>query len=170
MATEKFEILEKEIGSVVEIEESVKVWQMPKAFGRDYEKINNYLVSNDAECSGMPYARYVDMDWEKEVNRGLLANIIGMLFKKWHFFAGMPSSKMLQSSGEFQSQEIKSQKYARALHKGAYKDVGPTYKALYEWSLTQSVTLKNEAIEYYLNDPEEVETSDIETEIYIPID
>lgn len=142
---------------------------MPKTFGRDYEKINNYLVSNDAECSGIPYARYVDMVWEKEVNRDLFSNIISVLFKKWHFFAGLPSSKILQSSGKLQSQEMKSQKYVRALHKGPYKNIGPTYKALYEWSLTQGVTLKNEAIEYYLNDPREVEPADIETEIFIPI-
>ncbi len=169
MATEKFEILEKEIGPTVEIEEKVKVWQMPKTFGRDFEKINNYLVSNSAECSGMPYARYVDMDWEKEISRGLLANIVAVLFKRWHFFAGLPSSKMLESSGELQTQDIKSQKYARALHKGPYKDVGPTYKALYEWANAQGITLKNEAIEYYLNDPAEVKPAEIETEIFIPL-
>jgi len=167
--TEEFEILEKEIGPVVEIEENVKVWQMPKTFGRDYEKINSYLVSNDAECSGVPYARYVDMVWEKEVNRGLLDNIVAILFKSWHFYAGLPSSKVLQSSGEFQTQEIKSQKYARALHKGPYKEVGPVYKALYEWANTQGVTLKNEAIEFYLNDPADVKPTEIETEILIAL-
>jgi effector-binding domain-containing protein len=169
MTSEQFEILEKEIGPVVEIEETVKVWQMPKTFGRDYEKINNYLISNEVECSGMPYARYVDMDWEKEVNRGPLGNIIAVLFKRWHFFIGMPSSKMLDSSGEFHAQDMKSRKYARALHKGPYKDVGPTYKALYEWASAQDITLKNEAIECYLNDPAEVKPEDIETEIFIPL-
>ena len=169
MTTETFEILEKEIGPVVEIEENIKVWQMPKTFGRDYEKINNYLVSNDAECSGVPYARYVDMDWEKEVNRGLFASIATILFKNWHFFAGLPSSKMLQSRGEHHAQVLKSQKYARALHKGPYKDVGPTYKALYEWSIAQGITLKNEAIECYLNDPSEVKPTEIETEILLPL-
>jgi len=169
MVTEAFEVVEKEIGPVVEIEEKVKVWQMPKTFGRDYEAINNYLLANDAKCSGMPYARYVDMDWEKEVNRGALGNLIAVLFSRWHFFAGLPSTKMLQSSGEFQAQEIKSQKYIRALHKGPYKDVGPTYKALFEWAKAQEHNLRNEAIEYYLNDPAEVKAEDIETEIFIPL-
>jgi len=169
MATEAFEVVEKEIGPVVEIEEKVKVWQMPKTFGRDYEVINNYLVSNGAKCSNMPYARYVDMDWEKEVNRGAFGNLIAVLFNRWHFFAGLPSTKMLESSGELQAQEIKSQKYARALHKGPYKDVGPTYKALFEWAKAQGIVLKSEAIEYYLNDPSEVKAEDIETEIFIPL-
>lgn len=169
MITEKFEIVKKDIGPVMEIEENVKVWQMPKTFAGDYEKINNYLVSNDAVCSGMPYARYVDMDWEKEVNRGLFANIVAMLFKRWHFFAGLPSSKLLQSSGEFHAQEIKPREYVRALHKGPYKDVGPTYKALYEWAISQGITLKNEALEFYLNDPAEVKPAEIETEIFIPL-
>ncbi|MDH5392460.1 MAG: GyrI-like domain-containing protein [Gammaproteobacteria bacterium] len=169
MQMKEFEIMEKEIGPVVEIEESVHVWQMPKTFGRDYEMINNYLVSNAAECTGMPYARYVDMQWQKEVNRGLLANIFAVLFKKWHFFAGLPGSKVVQSSGPLLSRQINSQKYVRALHKGPYKDVGPTYKALYEWSLAQGLALKNEAIECYLNDPAKVKPADIETEILIPI-
>ena len=169
MTTEQFEILEKEIGPVVEIEETAKVWQMPKIFGRDYEKINNYLVSNEAKCSGMPYARYVDMDWEKEVNTGPLGNIIAVLFKRWHFFIGIPGSKMLDSSGEYHAQKMKSQKYARALDKGPYKDVGPTYKALYEWASAQDITLQNEAIECYLNDPAGVKPEDIETEIFIPL-
>ena len=169
MVTETFEIVEKEIGPVVEIEENVKVWQMPKTFGRYYEAINNYLLSHDAKCSAMPYARYVDMDWEIEVNRGTLGNLIAVLFKRWHFYAGLPSTKMLPSSGEFKAQEMKTQKYARALHKGPYKDVGPIYKALFEWARTQNVRLKNEAMEFYLNDPSEVKAEDIETEIYIPL-
>jgi len=169
MDTEEFKVVEKEIGPVVEIEEKVKVWQMPKTFGRDYEAINNYLLENDAKCSGMPYARYVEMDWGKEVNRGAFGNLIAVLFSRWHFFAGLPSSKMLQSRGELQAQEIKSQKYVRALHKGPYKDVGPIYKALFEWAKAQGHNLGNEAIEYYLNDPTEVKPEDIETEIYIPL-
>lgn len=169
MATEEFEIQDREIGPVVEIEENVKVWQMPKTFGRDFEMINHYLVSNDAICSGMPYARYVDMVWEKEVNRGVFANIIAIIFKRWHFFAGLPSSKNLQSSGVLHAKEMKSQKYVRALHKGPYKDVGPTYKALYEWANKQGIALKNEAIEFYLNDPADVKPAEIETEILIAI-
>jgi len=167
--TEKFELVEKAIGPVIEIEEHVPVWKMPTTFGRDFQRINDYLVSQGAECAGMPYARYQDMNWEVELNRSKLANFIAMFFKKWHFFAGLPSSKQLPGDSSLQSQDIVEQKYVTTIHKGPYQDVGPTYKALYAWAKTQGLTLKNEAIECYLNDPNEVEKADIETEILIPV-
>lgn len=66
-----FEIIEKALGSVVEIEERIPVWRMPATFGRDFKRIADYLESQGAEVVGMPYGRYVEMDWEKEVNSRL---------------------------------------------------------------------------------------------------
>ena len=165
----EFELIEKEIGPVIEIEECVKVWRMPATFGRDYKRISDYLASQDAESVGMPYARYQDMNWELELNRGKLTNFVSMLTKKWHFFAGMPSSKILPSEGELKSQVLASQRFARAVHRGPYQKCGATYKALYDWVKSQGLSLKNEAIECYVNDPHEVDKADIETVILIPI-
>jgi len=87
----EFEIIEKEIGPVIEIEERVPVWRMPATFGRDYKRIAEYLTSQDAEVVGMPYARYQNMDWEVELNRSKLSTFFSLFTQKWHFFVGMPS-------------------------------------------------------------------------------
>lgn len=119
----EFAIIEKAIGPVIEIEERAKVWRMPAIFGRDYKRIADYLASQGAECVDMPYARYQDMDLELEVNRGKLATFFAMLTKKWHFFAGMPTSKPLPGEGELKSRVLASQRYAHAVHRGPYQTV-----------------------------------------------
>ena len=165
----EFEVVEKAIGPVIEIEECIKTYRMPATFARDYKRIMDYLTSQSAECIDMPYARYQDMDWELELGRGKLATFISLLTKKWHFFAGMPTSKPLPGEGELKSRVLASQLYARAVHRGPYQKCGATYKALYDWAKSQGVCLKNEAIECYVNDPHEVDKADIETVILIPI-
>ena len=167
--TDEFEVIEKAIGPVVEIEECVKMWRMPATFGRDYKRITDYLSSQGAECVDMPYARYQDMDWELELNRGKLATFFSLLTKKWHFFVGMPASKSLPGEGELKSQVMANQRYARAVHRGPYSKCGATYKALYDWVKSQGFSLQNEAIECYVNDPHEVDKADIETVILIPL-
>lgn len=166
---QEFEIIEKAIGPVIEIEECVKVWRMPGTFGKDYKRISAYLTSHGAECVEMPYARYQDMNWELELNRGKLATFFAMLTKNWHFFVGMPTSKELPGDGELKAQVLASQRFARAVHRGPYQKCGATYKALYEWVKSQGMTMNNEAIECYVNDPREVDKADIETLILVPI-
>lgn len=165
----EFEIIDKSLGCVVEIEECVPVWRMPATFGRDYRRIAQYLESQGAEVAGMPYGRYVDMDWEKEINRGKLATFFAMFTKKWHFLVGMPASKSVAGEGELKSQELGSQRYVRAVHRGPYKKCGATYKALFAWVNAQRLSVQNQAIECYANDPNEVDEADIETVILIPL-
>lgn len=169
MASE-FEVIEKVIGPAIEIEERISVWCMPATFGRDYKRIAEYLRSQGAECIDMPYARYLDMDWDVELNRGKLATFFSLLTKKWHFFAGMPSSKELTGEGDLKSKVHTSQRYVRGIHRGPYRECGATYKVLFQWAKDQGVTLKNEAIECYVNDPNEVNKADIETVILIPLE
>jgi len=166
---QEFEVIEKAIGPVIEIEECIKMWRMPATFGRDYKRISDYLTSHGAECVDMPYARYQDMNWELELNRGKLATFFSLLTKKWHFFVGMPTSKTLPGEGALKTQVLASQRYARAIHWGPYQKCGVTYQALYDWVKSQGLSLKNEAIECYINDPHGVDKADLETVILIPI-
>lgn len=167
--TDQFEVIEKAIGPVVEIEECVSVWHMPATFSRDYKRIADHLEEQEVEIVDMPYARYLDMDWETELNRGKLATLFSLLTKKWHFFAGMPTSILVPVEDDLKSQVIPNQHYVKGIHRGPYQKCGKTYKALYEWAKAQKLSLKNEAIECYVNDPREVAKADIETVILIPL-
>lgn len=164
-----FEVVEKAIGPVIEIEERVPVWRMPSVFGRDYKKIAEYINAQGAEVVYMPYARYQDMDLELELNRGKLSAFLSMFTKQWHFFAGMPTSKPLSTAGELTSRELTRRKFARAVHRGPYKECGKTYSALRDWAVARGLQLQNEAFEFYLNDPREVGPSEAETEILVPL-
>lgn len=167
--TDQFEVVEKALGPVLEIEEYVSMWRMPRTFSRDYKRISDYLESQGVECVDMPYARYLDMDWEKELNRSRLATFFSLLTKKWHFFAGMPTSILVPVKNELKSQVLPRQHYVRGVHRGPYQYCGATYKALYDWATAQKLSLQNEAIECYVNDPHEVDKADIETVILIPL-
>ncbi len=167
--TEQFEVIEKTFGPVIEIEERVSLLAMPSTFGRDFKQIMDYLQSQGARCVDMPYARYPGMDWDKELNRGKLGVFFSTLFKKWHFFAGMPTSTVLQGDGRLVSRVFGSQRYARGVHRGPYRNCGVTYKALHEWTVAQGLTMASEAIECYVNDPKEVGQDGLETVLLIPL-
>jgi len=167
--TDIYTVTERAIGPVIEIEEHAPVWRMPGVFGRDYPRIADYIHSQNAEIVGMPYARYVDMNWEAELNRGKVSAFISMFTRKWHFFVGMPTSKLLPTQGLLVSKELASRRYAQAIHRGPYQDSSKTYAALNDWAIANGLQMTNEAFEFYLNDPREVGQEAAETEILIPL-
>jgi len=164
-----FEIIEQNLGYAIEIEETASAWRMPAIFSRDYQRIAEYLQSKGAEILDFPYARYQDMNWDVELNRGKLATFFSLFTKKWHFYVGMPSSVALPGKDDLKTVTHPSQHYVRGTHFGPYKDCSGTYKALFNWAQHKGLTLKNEAIEYYVNDPREVDEAEIETVIMIPL-
>ena len=164
-----FEIVEKAIGPAIQIEECVPVKRMPATFGRDYKRIADYVKSQGAEVEGMPYAYYLGMDWDVELNRGKLSMLFSVLFRKWHFFAGWATSKSLPGEGDLQSKEWGTHRYVQAMHRGPYKESSETYRALIGWAKDQGLSLKNEVFELYLNDPKEVGEANTETLILVPI-
>lgn len=166
----EFEIIDKAVGSVIEIEERVPVWRMPATFGRDFKRIADYIQSRDAEIVDMPYGLYKEMDWEREVNRSKLSMFFAMFSKKWHLFVGMVSSKELPGDGELKSTTKDTQKFIKATHLGPYQESSKTYKSLLDWAKAQGLSVKNEAYEFYANDPTQVEKSEIKTVILIPLE
>ena len=167
--SDAFEIIEQNIGHAIEIEEKAPAWRMPAIFSRDYQRIAEYMHSQGAEIMDFPYARYQDMDWDVELNRGKLATVLSLFTKKWHFYVGMPSSTALPGKDDLRSITHGNQRYVRGVHRGPYKDCSTTYRALFSWAQDKGLLLTNEAIECYVNDPREVDEADIETIILIPL-
>ena len=150
---EKIEIVEKEIGDVVEIEERVPMWKMPSAMSRDFNLILEHLKSMGADCKEAPYARYLDIDWELEMKTGAFGNFIRMFTKQWHFQTGMPVSVPIEGTGNLVCRKIQNKKYVKTIHHGPYQKVGAAYKRMYVWTRAQKLSLENESMEFYLNDP-----------------
>ena len=163
------EIIEKEMGPVVEIEERVFMWQMPATFRRDYGLLSSYIEHQGSSLNGMPYARYLDIDWEREQRAGGLSKLLRMLTTKWHFQVGMPTEGKLPGEGALQSRALAQRRYARTIHLGPYKECGNTYNALIAWLHSQGEEAEGEAFEIYLNSPEEVAEDQLQTEVLVPL-
>ncbi len=163
------EIVEVEIGSVVEIEETIQMWKMPSVMGKDYGELFSYLKAEECECDEAPYARYVGIDIAAETSQGFFRMLIDLIFKKWHFFAGVPVLKKLEGQDRIKPAIIEKQKYIQTMHKGPYHKVGDTYKAIYKWSQEQNLELGDQSIEFYLNDPRETDKKDLETRVLVQV-
>lgn len=162
-------VVEVEIGDVVEIEENIQMWKMPSVMGKDYEGLYSYLKSVDCECDEAPYARYVGVDIATESCQGFFKMLIDLIFKKWHFFAGVPVSTKLEGKERIKPAIIEKRKYIQAMHIGPYHKVGDTYKAIYKWSQEQQLELGDQSIEFYLNDPRETDKKDLETKVLVQL-
>ena len=166
----KIEIIEKEIGNVIEIEEIIPMWKMPSIMGKDFNQILEYYKSKNIKDTGIPYARYIDVNWKEQVEKSFFANLIEVFTKKWHFYVGIPVPKKVDSNNNLKSNFIKNKKYIQTIHYGAYHKVGDTYKTMYNWSQKENIKLESESIEFYLNDPNIIEKEKLETMILIPIE
>jgi len=165
-----FEIITREIGHVVEIEETVSMMKLPKVMGSDFQKILEFLKSNKAESMDAPYARYLDINWEAQTTKSMMANMIELFTKKWHFMTGMPTSEKLEDKDMMKSRFFAERKYAKAIHMGPYQNVGKTYKNLFNWIKQQGLNAAPESIEFYMNDPGKVKKADLETVVLIPVE
>jgi hypothetical protein len=164
-----FEIIEKEIGSVVEIEETAPIWKMPKIMGRDFHHLMDYVDSQHSELVDAPYSHYVDIQWDKQLNKGMLGNILDMFFKKWHFFVGMPISSRLTAQGNIKPAMLEKRKYVRGVHKGPYQKVGQTYMHMVDWIKKQGLMPAPESLEFYMNDPTNTTQEELETVVLVPV-
>jgi effector-binding domain-containing protein len=166
---EDIEIIEKEIGDVIEIEERVPVWKMPFVMSKDFNLILEYLKSKDVDCKEAPYARYINIDWELEMKKGAFANFVGLLTKKWHFRVGMPTSMKIEGANDLKDRQIQNKKYVKTIQYGPYQDVGATYKKMYAWAKSQNLDFENESLELYLNNPKVTDKERLKTMVLIPV-
>ncbi len=163
------EVVERDFGNAIEIEERCSMLGMTKAFTRDYPRLMKYLEAKQVKPGGVPYARYLDINWEKETNRSGFMALLDVFTRRWHFQAGIPAAEQVEGAGEIHTYTPGRRRYVMSVHYGPYKRVGETYKAMIQWLKAQGLQAESEAIELYTNDPAEVAESEIETEVYIPV-
>ena len=163
------EIVEKEIGNVLEIQENANMFQMPKLFKKNLMKIFDYLQANNAsdeKC--LPYGRYINTQWNCETKKSFISKI-KMMFKKWDIRIGIQATAKLNNENNIKYDFINKRKYVKSIHTGPYHKLGSTYEEMISWSLENNITLDDQAIEMYLNDPETVKKEDLKTEILMAI-
>jgi effector-binding domain-containing protein len=166
----KVERIEKAIGPVLEVEEMLPMWKMPKTLAVDYAELSAEIKAQKLDPTGVPFARYVDIDWQAQLEKGVLITLVETFSRNWHFHAGMPVSDLgYVDSGRVKPEIIPKQEYLKAIHRGPYHKVGKTYQAMVEFAKREGLSLAQESFEFYLNDPFEVDKEVLETEVLIPL-
>ncbi len=165
----QIEVIEKETEHTLEINANVPMMKMPVVIGSSYKAIAEYLGKKGLECSGVPYVRYVDLNWSELNNENKFLLFIKMFTKKWNMLIGFPLKEKTEGEGNIKSGTIEKGKFVKMLHRGPYQKVGSTYKAMGEFIKKENFKIKNESIEYYLNDPKTTKKEDLETIVMIPL-
>lgn len=125
-------------------------------------KIAEYAIKNDIQITGHP----LFVCHEKTPEEVMEADKAGNADVEVAF----PVSKAVEGTEDIKSYELPGGKMAKIIHKGPYEDCGPTYEKLYRWLAENQMKITGPIREAYPNDPREVPTEEILTEIYAPIE
>ena len=167
--SERFSVEERSAQPALEVPATVAMFSIPKALGEGYAQINTCLKGASAELVGAPYARYLDIDWEKARNQGAFSQMMQLFFKKQRLCAGRLVSEPVAAQGNVLFKEIPAGRYVTAVHEGAFHKVGETYNAMTAWAAEQGITLVNHSMESYVTDPKDTATEDLRTNVSIRI-
>jgi effector-binding domain-containing protein len=165
----KIELVEKDFGPCLEIEERRSAFSMGSVFAKDFPQISKTLKKQGIEDHGSPYARYMDVDWQVEVNRNVFVGLFLAFFKKWHFQAGIPANAPVKGEGAMKVFEPGTRRYVTGIYHGSYANVTVLYRELVNWAKASDVQITKESYEVYTNDPSEVKPEEVETRVYIPV-
>lgn len=166
---DRFSIVELPAQAALEVEATVSPLSIPKALGAGYALVTDLVAGAETDLVGAPYARYLDIDWEKARNQGTVAQLFQLLFKKQRMCAGRLVSEPIAGQGEVRSTEIPAGRYVTGIHKGAFHKVGDTYNAMTSWAESQQLQLATHSIESYVSDPGDTAVDDLETRVSIRI-
>ena len=48
-----------------------RLWQIPKVLAASFEKARAHIEGSDAQVVGMPYARYLEINWAETMGKGM---------------------------------------------------------------------------------------------------
>ena len=81
----------------------------------------------------------------------------------------VPIAGKVEGSDNIKSYELPGGKMAKIVHKGPYREVGPSYEKLFDWLLKNGKMITGPTREVFLTYLQEVPEGEQLTEIYAPI-
>jgi effector-binding domain-containing protein len=85
------------------------------------------------------------------------------------FECAVPVPRPFTAAGEVEPGTIGGGAAAHAVHVGPYDTIGRTWEALDAWLRAEGRTPSGPFWECYIDDPEEVDASELKTELYVPV-
>ncbi len=131
----------------------------------------NQLCRNCPKCLGYRLAQLHSIweVWERHPAGAPFVAYFNMDMQNLDIEIGFPVSHPLAGQGNIQPNQIFGGKLATCLYVGPYSDVGPAYDALTKFVKDKGVEATGVAYEFYLNDPQTVQPSELQTQIYFPL-
>jgi effector-binding domain-containing protein len=125
--------------------------------GKAFEAIFHYLGELGENPAGMPYTMY-HYNLEGEFDP-----------QDIDMEVGAPTASLLESKGDVEAKELPGGMVAFVMHKGPYSEMEPAYAAIADFVKENGYKYAGPPREIYFNDPNEVPTSELLTEIQFPI-
>ena len=129
-------------------------------FGEHLPNIAHRLADLGVEPAGAPYGRYHEFGPERAVVE------IGIPTRAP---ASTLSPIATAADGELAASELPGGEVAIAVHRGSYDGLPTTYATLEKWIADQGRSAGGAPWESYVDDPSEVESADLRTEVSWPI-
>lgn len=178
-------IVQLESQDALSVSATVGTMGMPGLMGRTYAALSSAVAGKEGEgedCDssataelsdgpmpvGFPYCIYRQIEWEKVTRKNPFAMFHMMFFKKWHIEMGMAAGPGASAEG-FTRTEFPGGKYLRVIHVGPYGSVGKSYERMWQYIQQNQLKCDNFSIERYLNDPRSVPSTEIQTELLVPL-
>ncbi|MBL0690882.1 MAG: GyrI-like domain-containing protein [SAR324 cluster bacterium] len=167
--TDKISIVKREAINSLCIFDVVGTMKLGKVMGPAYEKISDSLKEQGIPFGkkDLPFTMYKDINWDGFCEKGIIAMIKMMFFKKWNLQMGITCPDEAKASGKIKKETLSAGKFIRAIHQGPYMKVSETYIKIQAFANKENIALKDYSIEFYLNDPREVAPEDIKTEVLV---
>ncbi|HUW93384.1 MAG TPA: GyrI-like domain-containing protein [Bacteroidales bacterium] len=134
---------------------SGSIEQFASMLGEYYDKIIKTIEEQKLYPQGIPFAIYTNFDQATGS-----ADVT----------AGMPVSAGAKNSGEVRVAKIPAFTAVMAIHTGPYEELMATYEAIQKYAADNSITLRGDAWEFYINDPAEVkDPTQLLTTVAMPV-
>jgi len=145
-------VIEREEQLVLAIRTRTSIQELPQLIGASYQKIWGYMQESGAVPFGPPFVAYFNEDMnDMEVE------------------IGFPVASQVPGKEEIVMSRIPAGKYAAMLYTGPYNKLESAYGSIMEWMNEEQLEYGGCTYEIYLNDPDEVDESELETQILIAV-
>lgn len=124
-------------------------------------QLAGYIMENKIAFAGMP--TFVCHETSPECVKEAQEKGTALVEVVW------PVAGKVSGSGDIKVYTLPGGKMVRTVHKGPYETCEPTYLALFSWIEQHHLMISGPIREIYPNDPREVKSEDIITEILVPV-
>ncbi len=132
-----------------------------------FKKSFTTLMNKVAETETTEYfSRFRNVDWEGCQQKGFWA-FIKMMFMKWDLEACVSVPEAVEMEG-LDYRETQEMETIQTIHTGSYYKVGEAYNRILEYAKQKNLKVSDGSFEFYLNDPKEVKTEDLQTLVVVP--